>query len=331
MEIAKKIALRLLLIAIIISATALIYKRYFHYNFLKKEGILLSRLNHSINADYLFFSASSDYTFDPINDADTTRVSILAMNYCDKSIKSIAEGAHHAGVFKELIKHIPKHQIEGIIVAMNIRSFSPEWLTDINENALQQFAALYKPNPPLMARLNVALKNYPIKTKRELEKKRFEYFSNWKLPYDFPKNNIENWCALEKYGDWRNPKRQLADHYIKSYAFVIDEEHLRLRDFDKIVELAKLKELNLIFHILPEDVQEAQTLIGTELTDLMSANRDFLINRYHFPKKNVWVLDNLEKVDHMDFTDRDFPTEHYNQNGRTIIAKSIAEQLNAIK
>ena len=71
----------------------------------------------------MFFSASSDYTFDPINDADTTRVSILAMNYCDKSIKSIAEGAHHAGVFKELIKHIPKHQIEGIIVAMNIRSF----------------------------------------------------------------------------------------------------------------------------------------------------------------------------------------------------------------
>ena len=42
-------------------------------------------------------------------------------------------------------------------------------------------------------------------------------------------------------------------------------------------------------------------------------------------------MDNLEKVDHMDFTDRDFPTEHYNQNGRTIIAKSIAEQLNAIK
>ena len=74
----------------------------------------------------------------------------------------------------------------------------------------------------------------------------------------------------------------MADHYIKSYAFVIDEEHLRLRDFDKIVELAKLKELNLIFHILPEDVQEAQTLIGTELTDLMSANRDFLINRVPF-------------------------------------------------
>ena len=55
------------------------------------------------------------------------------------------------------------------------------------------------------------------------------------------------------------------------------------------------------------------------------------MERYHQPQNNVWVIDNLEKVSHADFTDRDFPTEHYNQNGRTIIAKAIAQQLKVIQ
>ena len=331
MDFLKKIGLRVLLLAFIVLATAFVYKRYFFTSFLKKEGHLLYMLNRSINADYLFFSASSDYTFDPINDKDTNRVSFLTMNYCDKNIKSIAEGAHHAGVFKELIKHIPKNTVEGIIVAMNLRSFSPEWLTDPNENVLQQFAAIYKPNPPLLARLKVALKDYPIETSQEFDKRQKQYFSEWEIPYEFPKNNIENWCAIEKYGDWKNPKRQLADHYIKSYGLVIRKDHIRIHDFDEIVALANSKNLKLIFHILPEDLEEAQTLIGGSLTNLITANRDFIMERYHQPQNNVWVIDNLEKVSHADFTDRDFPTEHYNQNGRTIIAKAIAQQLKVIQ
>jgi|TARA_B110000879_G_scaffold71163_1_gene99401 hypothetical protein len=332
MEILKKIGIRVLLLTFIILAAAFIYKRYFFSDFLKEEGHLLYMLNRSVNADYLFFSASSDYTFDTINDKDTGRVSFLTMNYCDKSIKSIAEGHHHAGVFKELIKHIPENTIEGIIVAMNLRSFCPKWLTDEkSENALQQYAAAYAPNFPLVTRLRLALKNYPIKTESELKETRAEYFKTWVLPYPFPKNNIENWCAIEKYGDWKNAKRQLADHYIKSYGFVIEKDHIRINDFDQIVELANTKNLRLIFHILPEDIEEAQILIGDSLTNLIAKNRNFMIQRYHQPQNNVWVIDNLEKVSHADFTDRDFPTEHYNQNGRTIIAKAIAQQLNAIK
>ncbi len=327
----KKISIRVLYLSLFVLALSLIYKRYFFEDFLKKEGILLYRLQRSINADYLFFSASSDYTFDPINDKDTTRVSILAMNYCNKSIKSIADGAHHAGVFKELIKHIPENSMEGIIVALNMRSFSPEWLTDENENALQKYAAIYRPLPPLIARMNVAFKNYPIKSKIELNQELDNYFSNWKIPLPPPKNTIENWCAVEKYGDWKNEKRQLADHYIKSYGFIIHEDHPRVKNFDEIVKIASKKKLKLIFHILPENVQEAQSLIGSDLLNLMKRNRDYLLNRYHKPDQQVWVIDNLSKVAHENFTDKDFPTEHYNEKGRTIIAKSIAEKINQIK
>ena len=327
----KKIAIRISLILGITVLSAFIYKRFFQEDFLEKHGVLLYRLNRSLNADYLFFSASSDFTFDPIHDKDTSRVSVMMMDYCDKSVKAISKGAHHAGVFKELIKHIPPNKLEGIIVAMNLRSFSPKWLTGESENALQQYAAAYEPNFPLITRLRLALKNYPIQTKIELEKTRAEYFKTWSLPYPYPKNNIENWCDLETFNDWPNPKRQLAEHYIKSFAFVVSEHHIRMKDFDEIVRIAAQKQLPLIFHILPEDIEEAQTLLGDELTDLMKANRDYLINRYHYPAKNVWVIDNLQKVNHSDFTDRDFPTEHYNQNGRTTIAKSIAQQINEMK
>lgn len=331
MNSSKKIALRVIILAGILGISSLVYERYFYQDFLEKEGLLLYRLNRSLNADYLFFSASSDYTFDPVNDTDTTRVSILTMNFCNKSIKSIADGAHHVGVFKELTKHIPENSIEGIIVAMNLRSFSPGWLTDENENALQKFSAVYKPLPPLISRLNVALNNYDQYTKHELKKKQTSYFDSWKLPYPEPKNSITNWCAVEKYGDWKNPKRQLADHYIKNYAFVINDRHQRIQEFDEVVQLAKSKKLNLIFHILPENTDEADSLIGKDLIALMDSNRDFLMNRYHKPKQKVWVIDNLKSVRHKDFTDRDFPTEHYNQYGRAIIAQSIAKQLNELK
>ncbi len=331
MEIVKKIGLRILLLAVIAIATSAIYKRYFYQSFLEKEGFLLYRLNRSVNADYLFFSASSDYTFDSINDIDTSRVSVLTMNYCTKSVKSIAGGAHHAGVFKQLIKHIPKNTIEGIIVSFNIRSFSPKWLTGINENLLQKYTALYKPNPVLISRLTGSLKFYPIRTQKELEQERNAYFSSWPLPYLFPKNTVKNWYSNERRFSTNDSIANISLEYLKSFAFVINDNHSRTKDFDEIVELAKSKNLKLILHVLPENMDEARRLIGDSLTALIQANRDFAIARYHNPTANVWVIDNLEKVRHVDFTDRDFPTEHYNQNGRTIIAKSIAKQLNAIK
>jgi hypothetical protein len=253
------------------------------------------------------------------------------MDYVDHSVKTLSDGAHHAGVFKQLVKHIPENSLTGIIVAMNIRSFSPEWLTDPNENALQKYAFIYTPNQPLVMRFLTSLNNYPIKTLRELKHEQEHYFETWQLPYSDPKNCISNWCDVEKYGDWKHPVRQLADHYIKSYAFVIDQHHQRIEDFDDIVQIAQDKKLNLIFHILPEDIQEADSLIGKDLTRLIKGNRNFLLNRYHDPENKVWVVDNLEKVKHQHFTDRDFPTEHYDQTGRRIIAKEISKTLNQIQ
>ncbi len=331
MKLFLKTLLRLGLVATIFATSSLVYKRYFFEGFLKEEGILLYRLQRSLNADYLYFSASSDYTFNPKTDKDTTRVSIIAMRYCNKNIKSIADGAHDVEIFKELVKHIPPNSVEGIIMSFNLRSFSPEWMTSTNLNIRRKLSATYKPNPPLITRFFVSLKNYPIHTNKELKRFEADYFQNWQLPYPFPKNTIQNWCEQYKFGDWTHPKRNLADHYIKSYGFVINENHPRIKDFDEVVQLAHAKKLKLIFHVLPENKEEAQALLGSELTNLIKMNRDFAIDRYHNPKQKVWVVDNLEKVSDKSFIDRDFPTEHYDFEGRDIIAKGIAEQLNKIE
>ena len=152
--------------------------------------------------------------------------------------------------------------------------------------------------------------------------------SHWKketLPYPYPKNSVENWCEIEKWGDLNNPKRNLADHYIKNYAFVLDENNPRIIDFDEIVTICKSKNIKLAFNILGENIEHAEYLVDTDLTDLMIKNKIWLIDRYS--KQNVIMVDNFDEIADSCFYERDFPTEHYSFNGREIIATNIAKEI----
>jgi hypothetical protein len=118
----------------------------------------------------------------------------------------------------------------------------------------------------------------------------------------------------------------LADHYIKSYAFQIDaDKNPRIADFDKIVKVAKKKDLNLVFNLLAENTEYADSLVGKNLLWLMKSNRDLLVERYS--KQGVIVVDNLEIVPGWDYTDQHWTTEHYGQYGRQLIAKNVADSL----
>jgi len=156
-------------------------------------------------------------------------------------------------------------------------------------------------------------------------------FKDWPLPFASPKNTIDNWCAVEKYGDWTSPKRQLADHFIKNYAIVLHEESPRMKDFDRIAEITEKKNLNLLYVIIPENMELADSLLGSDLIDLMNTNRDFLLKRYHNPEKKQYVLDIMDILRDQNFLDRGFPTEHYNFEGRNKIAIEVAKYLNNIE
>ena len=119
---------------------------------------------------------------------------------------------------------------------------------------------------------------------------------------------------------------QLTKQFIRFYAFQIDTiSNPRIRDFDQIVRMAKKSGWNLIFNILPENVELAQKLAGKDLPFLMKQNRDLLYKRY--TRLGVVVVDNLESVPDPCFIDRHWPSEHYSEMGRRIVAHKLSEAL----
>lgn len=330
MELAKKIAIKLLAIIAIAVASNWVYNQWFLDTFLDDHGVLLYNQRKYANADYLYYSASSEFNYDIKNDTNKSRITTLMQPLTPYQVKPVTNAARHAGVFADVIEHLPKGKNKGIIVIMNYRSFSPEWLESHNENAVLQSGAMYKNRPMLANRFLLSLNVYDQIPNHQREERFKAMFKEWKLPYPAPKNNIENWCMVEKYGDWRQPKRQLADHFIKNYAFVLHENSPRMADFDKISREAQEKELQLIYIIVPENMELANEMIGKDLTRLMDSNRVFLTQRYHKPEQDQYVLDLMYLLNDRNFNDRHFPNEHYNYEGRLKVAQEVSAYLKLI-
>lgn len=331
MELIKKIGVRILAISLLFAGANWIYNKFFFINFLQDHGTLLYYQENALDADYLYYSASSDFSYDPKTDTNKDRISKIIDENTSFKLKHVTEAAHHAGIFAPAIGRLKENEVKGIVVVMNYRSFSPEWLESFNENSLLQSKVLYEDRPNLVNRVLISLNAYDQVSDKEREENFLAMFKNWKLPLEAPKNTIESWCQVEKYGDWRNPKRQLADHIIKNYAFDLHQNSPRMSDFDQIAVLASEKKLNLIFVIIPENTELSDSLLGKDIISIMNKNRSFLTNRYHKPHENQYVLDIMDILEDDNFIDRLYPTEHYNFEGRKKVAVEIANYLNTIE
>lgn len=278
------------------------------------------------HADILYLSASSNFAAED-ETGDARKISQFLYDYLPSKqrVEAINKPASHARSYRHYLNCLPDEATaETLIITMNLRSFGPDWMYSELETALEQANLFYNKRPPLLNRFLLSLKAYDNKSLAERQALRAEAWNRELLPFPVPKNNVSNWCAQEKWGDWRNPKRQLADQFIKQYGFVIDEQHPRIADFDAIVQESENRNLYLLFHILPENLERADELVGNELLELMRSNAQWLSERYR--GMGVTVIDNLALLGDQHFRDRDFPTEHYDQEGRRRIAASIAQQ-----
>jgi hypothetical protein len=120
----------------------------------------------------------------------------------------------------------------------------------------------------------------------------------------------------------------LASHYIKNFAFNIDTVYNeRIADLNAIVSIAKNKGYEVIFNLLGENTIEAEKLVGRELLYLMEKNRSLLVNYY--TNKGVTMVDNFYQIPDSCFVDRNWPTEHYNYQGKKIVAENIKKAIEA--
>ena len=330
----KNIALRIVTVLVLFLVMNLVYKWFFFEKDLQEYSSIINLVRDvPADANIIYLGESSNNTARE-DDLDKRKISdFIGDYYPGLALYDLTKPAGHAGVFKILLEQMPEEsEVETVIVTLTLRSFNAQWIHSPLETSLKKSLVLLKPYPPLINRFLLSFKAYEIKTKEEREQdfKRQWVKDKLHFPYEFPHEDVSKWNRWMAYkgikdeqGEIDRAQTELACHYIKAYGFQIDTlKNPRIGDFDAIVELARERGWRLVFNLMAENVEKAESLVGENLVFLMNENRKLLLNYYR--SKGVMVVDNLSRVEDQLFIDQTWTTEHYAETGRKSIAKGVA-------
>lgn len=334
----KEISYKIIALLICLSGTGVIYQAFFYKSDLSKHSDLIELLNNIPENTQILYVAESSNTAMHKDDKEKKTISeFIDKGVPHKIVNHLTKPAGHAGIFKYLLKQIPKNSnIETIVLTLNLRSFNAQWIHSSLEPSLQKSLVFLKYNPPIFARFMLSFKGFLNKTEKEQNR---AFKDKWNtdefhFPYQFPHKNViewDHWMAvngfIDKKGDKNKNLTELACHYIKGYGFQIDTlSNPRIQDFNEIISIAKDRKWKLVFNLLAENTKKAEDLVGKDLTFLMNQNR-VLLKKY-FSRQGIKVIDNMASVKDEYFIDQHWTTEHYTEEGRQIIANSVIEYLN---
>lgn len=334
----KKLLIRIAVVAVMLVGLNWIYSKWFFKKDLVKHSDIVE-LSWQVTDDscrivYVGESSNNHFGSEEVN---RRKISAYTSDYFPNvKMGDMTREASHAQTYYYMLKHIPEDaSVETVVVTMNLRSFGPSWIYSRLETALRKQIVLLKDYPPLFNRFLLAFKAYPIRNEEEWGEMVREYRRTALLdfPYEFPFSTSAEWNdSLAWYG-WRDEngkrdqaKTDLACHYIKTYAFNINDDNPRVADFDAIVELCRQRGWHLVFNLMAENVDKTNVLVGEDLLFLMRRNRDYLLQRYG-SLDDVVVVDNMSLVRDVNFIDQTWTTEHYYEEGRRIVADNLAKTL----
>lgn len=333
----QKIVIRVLIFILLFLAINFVYVHTWYKKDLEKFCWIMPNIQ-DLPADtrILYLAESSNFRYSD-SDSNKRRISQLASDYFPGlKFSHLDQGALHAGNYKWILRNVSKKSdIQTVIVTMNLRSFGADWIYSNLETSLQQQMVMLRRNLPLVNRAVISFRGYDIKNDEERHQQLIDKWTRDKLvfPWEFPYSNVMEWDSAVGNGSFRNPdgswdmpRIELATNFIKNFAFQIDTlTNPRIKDFDDIVKYCSKRNWNVVFLIMAENTDKASELTDKDLVWLMLQNRNLLLKRY--TAKGVLVVDNLESVPDSCFIDRDWPTEHYNEAGRRIIAHNLADSL----
>ena len=336
MEIAKYIAVRLVVVALFVLAANELYLNTFWKSDIAAHADILENLwDVDPNADAIYFGESSNFHVVP-GSKEKHRISTMINDalpnvYVDK----VDHSGLHAGTYLAVLKNIPEEMpLKFIIVTMNFRAFDAVWRFALGENYLAKTETMLQSGLPIVNKFLVSLKNYDFKTNEHRTEQFQDAWINEKFSIpNFEYQNVKSWDSAMAWRVWlgKNPylteeNIPLACHYIKNFAFDIDTiSNPRIKDFDEIVSICKSRNIKVFFNLLSENMVEADKLVGDNLLYLMDKNREMLIERY--TSKGAIVVDNMYSVPDSCFLDRGWPTEHYSKFGKRIVAKNVSNSI----
>ncbi len=331
----KKIIFKIGFLLIVMIALNFIYVfTVFDRDLNQKSPIVfhIRNLNDS-SADVIYISDCSNTNTVEEDSTKTTILEEINKFYPDLRMRALDAAASHAGVFKYWVDefNFKKKKPGCIVLTVNLRSFNTGWINSNLENQLQESVVLMKPYPKLLNRFMISLKAYDTKPNEEREA---QIQNDWKhIPLsNAPYKTVKEWDSvmsngtyLKPDGSWDFDKIGLACHYIKGFAFNINDKNPRVADIDQIVNWANDNKVKIYLNLIPENTEYAASLVSKDLLFLMRENADFIVKRYS--TKNCVVLDHLELLPGEYFTEKSWTTEHYSYKGRMMIARTVANEL----
>ena len=308
-------------------AVAAVYRLTFHDKDMAEQCALMEKVQRAVDgqAEIIYLGESSDFS---VSDADTDRRSIYRMvadELGETRMCDMASAATHAGVFYDMMNRLPKEaNIHTAVVTVNMRSFTAEWIYSKLETPLRKQQLMLKRRPALWNKAMLVFKAYPRWSEEEREKLVVEHLQRQPAPQ--PYGTAAKWDnamadSLTAAG-WPQDSVAMACHYIKCFSTVIDETNPRIRDLDRIVKLCNKRGWRLVMHILPDDEEQMRRMVGQRLVQILRDNGRCV--QQHYEEMGATVVNNQGLLPDSTFTERNYPTEHYTQEGRLAVAKAIA-------
>lgn len=336
MELFKYIITRVLAFALGILVLNELYKRTFYKDDVSTHADVLENLwVVDEDVDAIYFGESSNFHVAE-GDTGSHRIStILDTLLPDLKIGTVDHSGIHSGTYLALIQNIPSEMdLKYLIVTMNFRSFDAMWRYSQFETNLAKAELMMQPRPAIINKFLTSLNYYDLKTDEERQAQMHHAWEtdSFNIP-GFQFHTVDKWDSAMAWQHFVeiNPyltveQIPLAAHYVKNFAFEIDTlTNERIHDFDAIMDWADERGVQVIFPLLGENMEEGRKLAGDELIYLMEKNRQLLKERYR--RKGAIVVDVMDDIPDSNFVDRHWPTEHYDKEGKAIVAEKIAEAL----
>ena len=346
----KNVVSRLIVVLVILIGFNVLYKKEFYDADVQKYSRVKNRIDSAFkNGEIIYLGESSNTSYNPWTDTLKQSISDFLQLYIpSQKVEAVTHESYHPGLFRQMLNLQPNNHRpwefmainndQTIILGVNIRTCGPTAVFSGNEASNQQEALFYSKRPSLLTRLFLSLKYYDHRDALEMERLKFQWWRLVDISGDgnvgdtFHISNkyktVKTWIddlASDQRPELPVQVKNMADAYVKEFAFLLDDNNVRVQDLKEIVEICNKLSLNLIFHILPPNKQHAEGLFGNQLKQYLDYNYSFLKKR--FAEWGVTVVDNYnlpeanEKVSR--FTDQWYPTEHYDAAIRKAIAKSL--------
>lgn len=285
-------------------------------------------------ADILFLGDCSDAFY---RDQDESYLGIsdyLNMRLPDQQVAAVSQSGFHGGVYHKLLQNVSDSaSIKTVVVTLNMRAFTAPIIWSKNENQLNKRMVMLEDRPPLVNRFMLSFQGYTVLSEDErLERIQTSWETDSLHNDNLPFATLWQWFDSTRTGAW-NPAgkpiapqdRELAALYIQNYSFSIDTAaNPMIAHYDAICELAQERGWNLLFLLVPDNLQKAELYGGPELRKMVEQKHDLLTHRYT-TKGAVVMRSQLESWEDL-FVEPN-PNSHYKAWGRYTLGYETADKM----